>query len=211
MLKEDFYIEFKKTHTKSFFSFSEIPPFKNFSFEKLTEQNFEQLYLLFEGDSSPFVDERFKSYEGAKEHARFISICGAFSPKHGCQDWLFKLNNEYAGILHLYDLSRETFADHHKQAWIGFATAEKYRKSGVSFRAVNYFINYIFDNYKVIDSIYSMTLHENKIARAFIKKCGFALDEADRLSKDHTFFVRKRDEVENDFVVNSFDETEWTW
>jgi RimJ/RimL family protein N-acetyltransferase len=211
MLKDDFYIEFKKTHTKSFFSFPEIPSFKNFSFEKLTEQNFEQLYLLFEGDSSPFVDERFKTFEGAKEHAKFISTCGAFLPKHGGQDWLFKWNSEYAGILHLYDLSLETFADNHKRAWVGFATAEKFRKSGVSFRAVNYFINYIFDNYKAIDFIHSMTRCENKIASNFIQKCGFELDQEDRSSQDYVFFVRERDEVENDFVLNRFDETEWTW
>lgn len=211
MRKDDFYIEFRKIYSKIHFSFPEIPPFKNFSFEKLTEQNFEQLYLLFEGDPSPFVDERFKTCEGAKEHARFIQLCGAYVPKHGCQDWIFKLNNEYAGILHLYDLSLETFADNHKRAWVGFATAEKFRKSGVSFQVVNHFINYILDNYKLIDFIHSMTLHENKIARAFLEKCGFVLDQADRLSKNHTFFIRKRDEAENDFVVNRFDETEWTW
>jgi hypothetical protein len=56
-----------------------------------------------------------------------------------------------------------------------------------------------------------MTLHENKIACEFIKKCGFALDEADRLSKEYTFFIRERGKIENDFVANRFDEAEYTW
>jgi hypothetical protein len=66
---------------------------------------------LFENEASPFVDERFKTYEGAKEYANDISFCGAYMPKHGGQDWLFKTpTGEYGGILHLYDLSKETFA-----------------------------------------------------------------------------------------------------
>ena len=68
-------------------------------------------------------DERFKTYEAAKDYAKYISVCGAYVPKHGCQDWLLKLSDgEYACILHLYDLSIENFGQNNKRAWIGFAT-----------------------------------------------------------------------------------------
>ena len=147
MLKDGFYTEFKKRYTKILFSFPEIPSFKNFTFERLTEQNSEQLYLLFEGDTSPFVDARFKTYEDAKEYAKYSSLCGPFLPRHGGQDWLYKLNSEYAGILHLYDLSLETFADNNNRAWIGFATSQKFRASRISIQVVNYFINYVLTNY----------------------------------------------------------------
>ena len=150
------------------------------------------MYLLFEGDSSPFVDERFKTYQRAKEYARFNSTCGAYIPKHGCQDWLFKFNDVYTGILHLYDLSLENFADNDKRAWIGFAISEKFRNMNIASRAVNQFTLYIFDYYPAIDFIHSMTLQENIIARAFLKKCGFELDDEERLSKEHVFFILRR-------------------
>jgi RimJ/RimL family protein N-acetyltransferase len=147
---------------------------------------------LFEGDTSFFVDERFKTYEGAKEYAKFNSVCGAYLPKHGCQDWFFKLNNEYAGVLHLYDLSLETFGQNNKRAWIGFVTAEKFRNQRISFQVVSYFIQFIFDKYPVIDFIHVMTLNENKNAISFIKRCGFVVDTEERLSKDYIFFIRRR-------------------
>lgn len=127
MDSEDFYIEFRKLHPKPYFNFPEIPSTNELSFEKLDSENFEQSYLLFERDESPFVDMRFKFYEEAKQYAKYIFFCGAYSPKHGCQDWLFKWNNQYAGILHLYDLSLETFGQNNRRAWIGFATTEPFR------------------------------------------------------------------------------------
>lgn len=204
-----FYIEFKRTHTKKLFSFPDIPAFENYSFEKLSEQNFEQLYLLFEGDESPFVDARFKSHDEAKEYATFISICGAFVAKHGGQDWFFKAGNEYAGILHLYDLSLENWNDNNKRAWLGFATKEKFRGKGISLGIVKYFIRYVFDYYPAIDFIHSMTLRENTLSKSFLTKCGFATDNEERLSKDYDFFLLERNE-KPDFVANKFDESEWT-
>jgi GNAT superfamily N-acetyltransferase len=193
MLKDDFYARFKSTHLKAYFSFPEIPSFNGFSFEKLTEQNFANLYLLFEGDTSPFVDERFKTNEGVEEYAKFNYVCGAYLPKHGCQDWFFKWNDEYAGILHLYDLSLETFAQYNKRAWIGFATAAKFRNRGISVQVVNHFIQYVFDHYHLIDFIHSMTLRENNNASLFLRKRGFIPDEEERLlKKKYNFFLRRR-------------------
>ena len=192
MLPDSFYTEFKKSHPKIYFVFPEIPFKDTFTFKKLTEQNFECLYLLFEGDASPFVDERFKTYEGAKEYAKFISLCGASIPKHGCQDWLFKCDNEFVGILHLYDMSLETFGQNHKRAWIGFATSAKFRSRHISFQVVRYFIQYIFDTYPGVDFIHAMTLNENENAAGFLTRCGFITDTEERLSKEYRFFINRR-------------------
>jgi RimJ/RimL family protein N-acetyltransferase len=187
----DFDTPFNK-YKKPYFIFSEIPSTEIIKFEKLTEENFQNLYLLFEGDTSPFVDERFKTYQGAEEYTKHLCKYGAILPKHGNQDWLYKWNDEYAGVLHLYDLSLEKFAQNDKRAWIGFATGEKFRNRRISYHVVNYFIEYIFDYYLMIDFVHSMTLKENKRATSFLNKCGFVADNDERLSKDHSFFIRER-------------------
>lgn len=192
MEKEDFYSWFRTTHTKRLFSFPDVPCAGELSFEKLNTENFEQLYLLFENDSSSFVDERFKTHDGAKEYARYLEVCGAYTAKHGGQDWLFQWSGEYAGILHLYDLSLETFAQNHKRAWIGFATKEKFRKQHITMKAVQYFINYVFQFYPAIDFIHAMTMKGNDASINFLLKCGFQKDPAERLSKEHEFFILTR-------------------
>lgn len=193
MQDTEFYNEFRKLHPKPHFLFPEISTTDEYLFEKLSPKNFQQLYLLFESDSSTFVDERFKTYNEAKEYAQYISVCGAYMPKHGCQDWLLKLKNgDYASVIHLYDLSLETFGQNHKRAWIGFATKESFRKQNITSKAVTHFINYIFRSYPAIDFIHAMTNKENKAAINFLLKCGFLTDIEERLSKNHAFFILSR-------------------
>ena len=190
MEKEDLKTWMRQHYSKRFFTFPDMPSTKELQFEKLSTKNFEQLYLLFENDASPFVDERFKTYEGAKEYAAYLEEFGARLPKHGGQDWLFRLlNGEYAGILHLYDLSLETFVQNHKRAWIGFATKEKFRKQNITTKAVQHFIDYIFQFYPEIDFIHAMTEKENEASIRFLLKCGFQFDPEERLSKKYEFFI----------------------
>jgi predicted acetyltransferase len=73
----------------------------------------------------------------------FLKNHGAHLSTHGSQDWLFKYDNQYAGILHLYDLSLETFADNNQRCWIGFATSSSYRNKGITKKILNHFISYI--------------------------------------------------------------------
>ena len=178
---------------KVYFEFPDIEHYDEFSFEKLNTENFQQLYLLFEGDDSPFTDERFRHYDTAKEYADYLEKYGRFSPKHGGQDWLFKWKNEYAGVLHLYDLSLETFADNNKRCWIGFATKPFLRKKGITKKVVTYFINYIFENFPQIRYIHSMCFKGNFAANAFLISIGFKKDEEERLSKKHVFFILEKE------------------
>lgn len=189
----EFYNEFRKLHPKPHFLFPEIASTSEYIFEKLSPKNFQQLYLLFKSDLSLFVDERFKTYHEAREYAQYISVCGAYMPKHGCQDWLLKLKDgNFTSVIHLYDLSLETFGQNHKRAWIGFATKERYRNQDITSKAITHFINYIFECYPVIDFIHAMTNKENKAAIGFLLKCGFLPDHEERLSKDHAFFILSR-------------------
>jgi RimJ/RimL family protein N-acetyltransferase len=178
--------------SKAYFDFPDIDNTDEFSFEKLTTENFQQLYLLFENDDSLFTDERFKKYNTAEQYAVYLDKYGRYSPKHGSQDWIFKWKGEYAGVLHLYDLSLETFAENNKRCWIGFATKPSLRKKGITQKAVCHFVNYIYKNYPEIKYIHAMTMKENVAAGAFLYSAGFEKDEEKRLSTAHNFYLRKK-------------------
>ena len=176
-----------------YFVFPDIPAYKELSFKKLTSANFAQLYLLFEGNENLFTDSRFKFYDRAKEYATDLEQYGTSSPKHGGQDWLFLWDDEYAGILHLYDLSLETFAENNRRCWVGFATKPALRNKGITKKVLHYFLQYIFENYPHLTYIHSMTLKENLPAQGLLKAVGFKEDEAERMSKKHVFYVMERE------------------
>ncbi len=191
-MNDDFYTDFKRLHPKVQFHFPAIPSLPDYTFESLDSTNFDQLYGLFANDASPFVDSRFKTYDGAKEYAKELSFCGAYMPKHGGHDWLFKTSTEYAGILHLYDLSKETFAQNHKRAWIGFATKASFRGQHKTLAVVKHFINSIFVLYPHINFIHAATAVDNIISQNFLIKLGFIVDTQERLSKEETFYFFHR-------------------
>ncbi len=178
--------------SKAYFDFPDIKSADEFYFEKLTTENFQQLYLLFEGDDSLFTAERFKHYETAEQYANELEKYGRFSPKHGSQDWLFKWKEEYAGILHLYDLSLETFAENNKRCWIGFAIKPSLRKKGITKKVVSHFTNYIFRDYPEISYIHAMSLKGNIAAEALLYAVGFKKDQEERVSAKHNFYLLKK-------------------
>ncbi len=176
------------------FRFPEIPDNDKFAFEKLTSENFSQLYLMFEGDDSHFTDEQFKTYQGAESYARLREVHGAYMAKHGGQDWLFRLKSsgQYAGIIHLYDLSLEAFFENDKRCWVGFALRPDLRRKGIMTDALRSFIAYVLDAYPQIYYLHAMTAKENLAAQKLLQRCGFDADPEQRLSERHYFFVRKR-------------------
>ena len=176
---------------KSYFDFPDIPSDSKFSFEKLSPENFSQLYLLFENDDSLFTDERFKHYDTALEYANDLEKYGKSSPKHGSQDWLFIWKGEYAGILHLYDRSLETFGENNKRCWLGFATKPSLREKGLTKKVLYLFISYILEAYSEIEYIHAMTLKGNNNAEALLLTSGFEKDETERNSKKHNFYLYK--------------------
>lgn len=190
---DGFYAWFAKYHRTEHFTFPSIPPLGNIVFERLTQENATELYRLFQNDASHFVDDRFKDLTKATEYAKYLDRCGAYTPKHGSADWLFRFKDgEYIGVLHLYDLSLETFAQNHKRAWVGFATKEEHRRTGITSKIVRHFIQTIFDYYPDIAFIHAMTDKENTATANFLCKCGFLFDPAERLSKKNDFYLFTR-------------------
>src|SRR6266542_3888275 len=188
---------------KPFFKFTDIPNINDFSFEKLALNNSRQLFELFQFDNNEFVDERFKNEEQCKEYAEMIETYSPYSHKHGGMDWFWKIKNDYAGILHLYDMNLETFAENNRRCWIGFATNKQYRDKGFTSKVLMHFINYILDSYPQLNYIYSMTKKENIAAQNFLLKNGFLFDPTERISKDYLFYIQTRSESYNNYNCNS--------
>lgn len=176
---------------KPYFIFPEVPATAALTFEKLSLQHVEIFYRLFENDVCRFVDARFKSYTAAKSYVDDLIRYGAYSPKHGGQDWLFKWHDTYAGVMHLYDMSLETFAQNNERAWVGIALQEQFRGRGIAFTAFRYFTDYIFRFYPDIHFIHAMTEKENKRSQTLLMRCGFIPDPAERLAK-YNFYVLQR-------------------
>lgn len=175
-----------------YFDFPELPPFGKFSFEPLTTDNAAQLYLLFEDDNSPFTDERFRTYDGVMEYAGAQERWGRFSPKHGGQDWFFKRGDEYIGILHLYDLSLETWNDNHRRCWIGFGIKPAHRQKGIAKEVVTHFIASIWTLFPHMQYIHCMTDPQNFPSKALMLSLGFRQDDTERLSDRYCFFLLER-------------------
>jgi RimJ/RimL family protein N-acetyltransferase len=185
----------KTSPTKPYFIFPDIPPSGQLSFVKLTSENFTQLYTMFEADANQFTDKRFKHYEEAKKYAQGIEEYGAYSPKHGGQDWFFLWEKEVSGILHLYDLSLETFAENNLRCWVGFATKPVMRNKGITKKALLYFMQYIFKYYPLIKYIHVMTLKENVPAQRLIKATGFKADQEGWTSKEYMFYLMEKNSL----------------
>lgn len=178
--------------TGPYFVFPDISSNEELGFEKLSLRNFEQLYQMFRDDKNSFTDARFKNYEGAKNFANDLEQYRAYSPKHGGQDWLYLYKGEYAGVLHLYDISLESFNENNRRCWIGFATTPGMRNLGITKKVVSYFIKYIFENYPLIKYLHSMTSHNNLASQALLKSVGFKQDPDDGISEEMSFYLLER-------------------
>ncbi|MBC8111946.1 MAG: GNAT family N-acetyltransferase [Verrucomicrobia bacterium] len=177
-------------------SFPEInlPATQNLDFEALTFENTHQIYRMFRWDWNLFVSAKFKSRTGANLYAAFQLEKARFSKQHGACDWFFKTKTgEFAGMLHLYDLSQETFADRHKRCTIGFATTRKFRSKGLTTEAVNQLLRHLFEHLEM-QMVLSYTKRNNKKAIAFLEKLGFANnDQAYTLTGKFRYFEITRE------------------
>ena len=108
--------------------FSAMPPSRNIVFERLHFDNREVVLEMFEGDDSPFVDPAFKAPDPLYAYVAAQWICGPYSPKQGAADWIVHTRDqEPVGLLHVYDVSRETWALNDRRCSIGYVVAESFR------------------------------------------------------------------------------------
>ena len=140
------------------FDFTGLLPSARLSYEPMTQSNGRQLYALFRQDPNPFVDERFKEAQSAQEYVDFIvESQGKF--RHAACDWFIKNERgQYVGVLHLYELSKETGAH---TCFIGYALGTPFRKQGIAREAVRHLIQYVFAHTFEVDLIMVETRQTN--------------------------------------------------
>jgi RimJ/RimL family protein N-acetyltransferase len=156
-----------------------LPPSERLAYEPLSEANAHVLVALFEQDKSHFIDKRFKNIATAKQYAT-ESVSMLYMAKHGGCDFLIqqKSNGTYIGILHLFDLSLETFNDNHLRATIGFAIAASFRSQYFATEAVKHLIDYV-QNTLQRPHILAYTHPKNEAANDFMLSLGMTLNTED--------------------------------
>ena len=151
------------------------------SYHFLTEENSSILVDLFQNDSNPFVDNRFKDVAKANKYA-LESQNACYWPKHGGCDFFICLKDTetYIGILHLSDCSGEEFNDNHLRATIGFNIAAPFHRQYYATEAVKHLIDYV-QNILKKSKILAYTNPENVAANDFLLSLGLILNNEDYL------------------------------
>ena len=175
--------------------FPELPPTANLRFERLDFDNRDTVFDMFEADDCPFVDVSFKDAVKLYEYVAHQRICGPYSPKHGCADWIIsRTDGEPVGLLHAYDISRETWALNHRRCSIGYAIASGHRKSGIAHEAVTALEAYLFHTFDML-MILAYPQRENERSIRFLQRRGYEERTEEYFERDkNRYFVRYRDD-----------------
>ncbi len=150
-------------------------------YELLTVENSQTLVELFEQDTSPYVDSRFKNKKKAEYYAtEWQCKTETLSTEDGSCNFLIKLKNTetYIGVLYLFDLRTQTFADNHLRATIGFAIAAPFRKQRYATETVKHLIDYV-QNVLKKPNILAYTHPKNEAANHFLLSLGMTLNSED--------------------------------
>lgn len=170
----DFFKFFCEQNPEPYFPVENLSPTDRLSFELLDEQNYERVYDIFKEDPSPFVLSDYKDRDELAKYAKYMLQYNRYSPKHGACDWLVKLKatETHIGLLNVYELSRETFADNHKKCMIGFSTAAPFRRQYYTLEAVGHLIEYV---HTVLgrNKIIANTQKDNEASKALLRKMNF--------------------------------------
>ncbi len=151
MLLEESKIFWREARTKTMqqhFFLPELPPSVRLVFEPLTYENGMQLFEIFENDTHPYVDERFKSQAEVADYVACMMEYARYSNTHAAFDWLIKLKatGAYVGVIHLHDLSNQMFGSANRKATMGYAIGEQFRRQGFVKESITHFSNFLFEN-----------------------------------------------------------------
>jgi RimJ/RimL family protein N-acetyltransferase len=183
---------------KPFFDFDmPLPASPNLDYEMYNWDNYLELYYLFRWDWSKFVAKDFKRKSKLWQYTHYQLYNARFSTKRAACDWYFKTKSgEYAGIIHLYDLSLDNVADRHKRCTIGFATARKFRGKGMTAEAVYQLLRHCFEHFGM-EMVLSYTKRDNKKANRFLEKLGFVNNDAAYLSEVYRYYEMPKNRFYN--------------
>jgi RimJ/RimL family protein N-acetyltransferase len=170
------------------FRFPAMPRSRRLRFKRVEKKDGDAIFNAFCRDDNPFVSIEFKDREKANDWADY-SATGAFRSKHAGCDWLmYDDNNRLVGLLHYYDLSRETFNNNHKRCSIGITIAAPFRRQGYGEEAVVALLRYILTKQPDIDHILAYTDKRNTASASLFRKLGFSENVTDYLRHDDFYY-----------------------
>lgn len=153
--------------------FPELSASKNLEFQRLHFDNRHLILAMFNSDPDPFVTADFKSPEKLYEYVAGQWICSPYSPKHGAADWIASTRGqEPVGVLHVYEISRETWALNHRRCAIGYAVAARYRGTGMAQEAVRALQVYLFSQFDML-TLFAISDRRNERGARFLARLGY--------------------------------------
>lgn len=160
----------------------------------LSESNYLEIYEMFKNDESEFVQKGYKDKTSLEEYLDYQLNYNRYSPKKCSCDWFYKLKDggEYIGLLNMYELSRETFANNHKKCMIGFTTKKEFRRKYFTTEAVKSLIEHVFNAYD-LEKVIANTNKTNEASKKLMEKIGFKdVTEDFYYAESYDFFEYKR-------------------
>lgn len=152
----------------------DLPDSERLAFTPLSMRNYRVLHRLFAHEANPFFRDYYTDTAALRDYAFGQVYCGRFSGKHGVHDWFIysRRDRRYVGILHLFDLSRETFLDAHQTCTIGFAVAEGYRRQGIAREAAAHLLRFLFGKCGM-HCVQAFAHPDNGPSQALLRSLGF--------------------------------------
>ncbi len=179
----------RRPEAQPYFYFPELLPSERLLYCPLDYNNYLTLNELFLDDDSPHTNPEFKQLERIEQYVVSLLEFAQYSPKRCGKDWIIHLadSNLPIGVIHLYDLTKETRLNNHLNCTIGFAIAAPYRRNGYAFEAVYHLLQYIFNNFD-LTHILAYTTHDNVPSQQLLQKLRFKRNDQDYSHPDHYAF-----------------------
>lgn len=184
--------------------------------ERLDFNNYHDLLELLKNDPNPFVDERFKQEQELYEYVMHQLACTPYSGKRGGVDYLIvdtpgsnadydtfttrferygvrvREGEEFCGMLHLYELSRERLAPDFAMPspFVGIVLYPKARGRGIGQRAISLLESFVLENYPVME-LTAMIRKENERSQRFFRSLGYTEQRPDEVGREEIFLGKQ--------------------
>jgi len=167
---------------------------KRLEFEFLDKNNYQIINSMFCNDDSPFTEPFYKNKKDLEKYFELYQTTRIFRGR----DWLIKTinNQEYIGVFHAFDFSRETVNNRNKRCSIGFAIKPESRRKYYASEATMHIVNHIFTNMPIA-KILACTDIKNLATCNLLENLNFKFNANDYEFSDivHHFTITKNESV----------------
>lgn len=166
-----------------------LPPSERLHYELLSEVNEAEMLAMFADDPSPYVQRDFKHADSLSHYVDHLLTYSRYSAKRAGCDWLLRhrANGHYLGVLHLYDLSQETFFNYHRKCTLGFAIRASARRQGFASEAVRHLLAFLRRELHQMRAL-AYTHHDNQASQALLRHLGFVGTPADQYIGNYAYY-----------------------